>query len=118
MPVSSPRAIAVLILIAASSACVELNTAFECQNDQQCARPGQDSRCEPETGYCSFADHSCPGTARRYGGLAGAFSNLCVDEINGDGGPDRRVPDGGDAPLDTRPDGRSDQGLDAVEDRG
>jgi Thrombospondin type 3 repeat len=73
--------------------------AFTCATDADCATPGELGRCEG-TGFCSFADPSCPDGAR-YGELSGPLANRCVgesldgglgdvgtvDDVDGDGVP-------------------------------
>jgi cysteine-rich repeat protein len=55
--------------------------SFACDDAAQCTVGG---RCEP-TGFCSFADQTCPG-GWRYGSAAGnGLANACVGET---GGPD------------------------------
>jgi hypothetical protein len=70
---------------------------FNCASDTECAEGGVAGACEP-TGYCSFADNSCPG-GRRYGEWAGeSLGGACVgaDQPDGDpGAPDARI----DAPA-------------------
>jgi hypothetical protein len=51
---------------------------YECASATECERGGEAGVCEP-TGFCSFADASCP-SGRRYGGFSGTLSGVCVGE--------------------------------------
>ncbi|MEM6993617.1 MAG: hypothetical protein AAF721_24095 [Myxococcota bacterium] len=58
--------------------------AFVCTSDDQCEVNGESGQCEM-TGYCSFADDTCP-SGRRYGAHAGAgLSGTCTDAPVGAG---------------------------------
>lgn len=61
--------------------------AFHCTDDTQCTRGGTAGTCQG-TGYCSFADDSCP-SGQRYGDSSGGLGGVCVgDEPPTDGGSD------------------------------
>ena len=73
---SSTRSMPVLRAASSISACVA-PAPFVCVSDDQCVDGAQQGTCEP-TGYCSFADDSCP-SAKRYGVHASdAVSGNCV----------------------------------------
>jgi hypothetical protein len=62
-------------LLLGLAACVS-PSPYLCERDGDCADGERAGTCEP-TGYCSFADPSCPGE-RRYGGLAGELGGTCL----------------------------------------
>ncbi len=51
-------------------------TAFECDDDQQCVRDGDEGRCE-DLGVCSYPDSECDG-GRAYSPNAGSLAGQCL----------------------------------------
>jgi hypothetical protein len=49
---------------------------FSCERDEQCTRGGVPGTCET-TGYCSYADTTCP-SGQRYDDVAGAYDGQCT----------------------------------------
>jgi hypothetical protein len=78
--------------------------AFECAMDQECEHAGVAGTCEP-TRSCSFPDTTC-SSGKRYGALAGGYSNQCV---GADWELDAGISDGHvvDASIDAPPDAPS-----------
>lgn len=58
-------------------ACVQ-GGIFLCDSDTACNGPGGTGRCEP-SGYCSFADESCPSRARYSPWAGDGLAGACVD---------------------------------------
>ena len=77
------------VLAAALAGCNPFGTsgAFTCENDTQCNVQGATGggRCEMTTGFCSYADDTCPD-GHRYGDNAGGNSGKCVGGGAGDDG--------------------------------
>lgn len=72
--------------------------AYHCETDAQCAGGPSGGRCEPTTGFCSFADSAC-GSGQRYGSASGSLSGVCVgDEPEIDAGIDGSIDGSVDAP--------------------
>ena len=67
----------------ASAGC-EQPGEFQCASSSQCQSAGVDGTCEA-SGFCSFPDAGCE-SGRRYGGLAGPLSNVCVADTPADEG--------------------------------
>jgi hypothetical protein len=68
---------ALLAGIALLAGCLR-STTYECNSNEQCLASGEQGACEA-TGYCSFADTTCP-SGRRYAPLSGPFAGQCVDD--------------------------------------
>ena len=76
------RLLATLVLVAACKA----SGTFTCEDSDQCRGGATPGTCEP-SGYCGFADPSCP-SGERYDPYAGAgLGDQCVGDEN-DGGVD------------------------------
>lgn len=90
---------AVAIVIALAGAGCLRTTTYKCTGNDMCTGTG--GTCEL-TGFCSFSDADC-AEGRRYGDLAGKFSNTCVGDLplDIDSGVDGPPGDGttGDVPL-------------------
>ncbi|HEY5938620.1 MAG TPA: hypothetical protein VIU61_28410 [Kofleriaceae bacterium] len=52
--------------------------AFNCTDDSQCTRGGMAGTCQG-TGFCSFADDTCP-SGQRYGDSSGGLGGVCVGD--------------------------------------
>jgi N-acetylneuraminic acid mutarotase len=86
------RALALALL----AACGGPSDAFQCTDNASCRLGGATGICE-STGFCAFADSSCPDGSR-YGAAAGSLSNQCVGAGTGsDGGTT------GDGPMNVAP---------------
>ena len=73
---------AVLAIALAGAGCLR-STTFHCSSNADCNA----GTCEAND-YCSFMDSTCT-SGRRFGDLAGNFSNTCVGDLPfGDGGVD------------------------------
>ncbi len=78
------------LLLLALTGCLR-NAAYPCNQESDCLRSDEQGVCEP-TGFCSFADTTCPD-GRRYGDLSGNFAGQCVAGETSDGGVDMPVID-------------------------
>jgi alpha-tubulin suppressor-like RCC1 family protein len=68
---------AAALLAAGSAGCLGKGL-FRCQKNEQCGARGY---CEATTHVCSFEDHTCQPSQRRYGSHAGdALSGRCVND--------------------------------------
>lgn len=71
------RAALLALGAAAATACVSPASVFTCETSDQCTTGGT---CQP-TGFCSFADATCPD-GQRYGEAAGGgFAGQCVGDM-------------------------------------
>jgi hypothetical protein len=89
------RALLLVLAVAPLAGCLK-SAAFSCSVETDCTRGGEIGTCEP-TGFCSFADASCP-SGRRYGELSGALANVCVGMEPTPDAPDDQVDAAIDAP--------------------
>jgi hypothetical protein len=85
------RALAITIVLAASSTACLRQTEFRCTTNAQCGAGGV---CEA-VNYCSFPDPTC---GQRFGDSAGPYANKCVGDVTIDGGVDGPRSDATDAP--------------------
>ena len=88
------RALAIAFLASLLAGCLK-SAAFSCAAEADCTRGGEVGVCEA-SGFCSFADASCP-SGRRYGELSGNLADRCVGDETPDAGPDD--PDAPAAPF-------------------
>lgn len=84
-PGVSAAALGVVVLAGATliAGCSASSRPYACSTGSQCLRGGEPGTCEA-SGFCSFADTSCP-SGRRYGELSAELTSRCV-EVATDGG--------------------------------
>ncbi len=69
-----------LLLIGLASTACRVSGAFTCETSDQCRAPTGQGVCEPQTGFCTFADADCASGTRYADNAGDGLAGRCTGE--------------------------------------